>query len=149
MSNGFQLKYLWHDNDCREYEASASNGEFAGRVKAYISIGDLAKAAATLEGFPRNLSDTREFQFGAFGRESAGGGLRLRFFCKDPSGHAAVEFRFESEGESNTGSKWNLPEQTANFFGEIEAHAVDEFVVALRQLEETIHGTAWLRFTDS
>jgi hypothetical protein len=146
MKTGFQLKYLWHDIDVYEFEATASNGQFSGAAKAYVPIGGLAEAAASLEGFPRHVSDAREIQLGAFGREFAGGGVSLRFFCKDSSGHAVVEFRFESEDESNTGSRWNLPEQTAHFFAGIEATAVDEFVGELRRLEENKSGIALLRF---
>jgi hypothetical protein len=148
MSLGLQLKYLWHDIDVYEFDVSASNGRFSGAAKTYVSIGGLAEAAGVLKGFPRELSDVRELQFGAFGRESAGGGAHLRFFCKDSAGHAVVELRIESDDESNTGSHWNLPEQTAHFFGEVEACAVDNFVVELRLLEENKTGVASLRFAD-
>ena len=39
MSFGLQLKYLWHDVDVFEIEVAASNGEFSGAAKTYISIG--------------------------------------------------------------------------------------------------------------
>jgi hypothetical protein len=149
MSIGLQLKYLWHDVDVFELEVAASNGEFSGAAKTYISIGGLDEAAEDLKGFPRDLSDIRELKFGEFGRKSAGGGAHVRFFCKDSAGHAVAEIRIESEDESNTGSRWNLPEQTAHFFGEIEASAVDDFVAELRLLEETKSGAASLRFADS
>lgn len=149
MKTGLRLKYLWHDIDVYEFEVVASNGQFSGVAKTYVPVGGLAEAATSLEGFPRNVSDAREIQFGAFGREFAGGALSLRFFCKDSSGHAVVEFRFESEDESNTGSKWNLPEQTAHFFAGVEATAVDEFVGELRQLEANPRETAQLRFIEN
>jgi hypothetical protein len=149
MKTGLQLKYLWHDVDVYEFEVAASNGRFSGAVKSYVPVGGLAEVATSLEGFPRHVSDAREIQFGAFGKESAGGGVRLRFFCKNSSGHAVVELRFESEDESDTGSKWNLSEQTAHFFAGIEATAVDEFVGELRLLEEKQCGTASLSFTEN
>jgi hypothetical protein len=131
-----------------EFEVSGSNGDFSGAAKTYVAIGGLAEAAEILEGFPKNTSDVRELQFGASGREFAGGSAHLRFFCKNSAGHA-VELRIESEDERNTGSNWNLPEQTVFFFGEIEASAVDSFVGGLRQLEEAKGGVASLRFADS
>ena len=142
------MKYLWHDIDVFEVEVSASNGNFSGAAKTYVGINYLAEAAEMLEGFPNNVSDIRELQFGASGREFAGGSAHLRFFCKNPAGHAVVELRIESEDESNSGSDWNLPEQTALFYGEIEASAVDEFVAELRQLEKSKSGIASLRFAN-
>ena len=148
MNLGLQLKYLWHDVDVFEIEAVASNGKFSGASDAYVSIGGLAEAAETVKGFPRDLSDVREFEFGAFGRESAGGAVHVRFSCMDGAGHAVVELRFESEYERNAGSDWNRPAETANFFGKVEASAVDDFVAELRLLEENKSGVASLRFAD-
>jgi hypothetical protein len=148
VSSGLKLKYLWHDLDVLEVEVSASNGSFSGASRTYVGINYLAEAAETLEGFPQNGSDVRELQFGASGREFAGGSAHMRFFCKKPACHAVLELRIESEDESNTGSDWNLPEQTAHLFGEIEASAVDEFVVELRRLEENKSGVALLRFRE-
>jgi hypothetical protein len=148
MSLGLQLKCLWHDVDVFEIEAVASNGKFSGASDAYVAIGGLAEAAETVKGFPRDLSDVREFEFGAFGRGSAGGAVHLRFSCMDGAGHAVVELRFESEYERDTGSGWNRPAQTANFFGKVEASAVDDFVAELRLLEDNKTGVASLRFAD-
>lgn len=148
MSLGLQLKYLWHDIDVYEFDVSASNGRFSGAAKTYVSIGGLAEAAGALKGFPRELSDVRELQFGAFGRESAGGAVHLRFFCIDGAGHAAVELRFESTSECYSNSSGDGPTQSAQYTAEIEATAVDDFVSELRQLEETKSGVASLRFAD-
>jgi hypothetical protein len=149
MNVGLQLKYLWHDLDVLELEVSASTGKFSGTAETYISIGGLAEAADALNGFPRDLSDVRELKFGEFGRVSAGGCASLHFFCKNSAGHAVVEVRIESEDESNTGSQWNLPEQNAHSFGEIEASAVDDFVAELRLLDVNKSGIASLRFANS
>jgi hypothetical protein len=145
MSAGLEFKYLWHDVDVFEVAILASNGEFAGAAKTYIQVGGLSGAAQTLDGFPRNLSDARELSFGSFGREFAGGGVHLRFFCGDGAGHAVAEIRIESEDARATGSRWRRPEQTAHLFAEFEAHAMDEFVAELRQMEETMSGCAALR----
>lgn len=148
MSLGLQLKYLWHDADVFEIEVSASNGDFSGAVRTYVGIDKLAEAAETLGGFPQDISDVRELKFGEFGRESAGGCAHIRFFCKNSAGHAVAELQIETEDESNTGSRWNLPEQIAHFFGGVEASAIDDFVAELRLLEENKSGVASLRFAD-
>jgi hypothetical protein len=143
MKNGLELKHLWHDGDVFELRASASNGRFSGESKPYVGIGDLAAKAAILEGFPSDVEDVRELEFGAFGQEFAGGGLHLRFFCADGAGHAAVEVRIEDKFQRDG---QHLPAQKVNFLGFIEASAVDEFVMELRQLEEKKSGSALLRF---
>src|SRR5437879_5351738 len=51
---------------------------------------------AKLLGFPTQPSDAREISFGAFGREWAGGGVSMKFYCADRSGHAFVESKIES-----------------------------------------------------
>ena len=148
MNASLELKYLWHDIDVIELAVFASNGAFSGAAKPYVGVGGLAEAATSLEGFPQSLSDARELEFGAFGREFAGGCIHLRFFCKDGAGHAVVEVRIESEDERNIGSNPERLPQTVHFYAEVEAAAVDEFVSGLRQLEENLSGVAPLRFQD-
>jgi hypothetical protein len=149
MSIGLQMKYLWHDVDVFKLEIAASNRKFSGVAECYVSIGNLAEAAEQLKGFPCDPSDIRELKFGEFGREFAGGCSLVRFFCRDSAGHAVVEVQIESERMREMGSIWNCPEQTAHFFAEIEARAVDDFVDELRQLEEIKGGAASLRFANS
>jgi hypothetical protein len=139
---------LWHDIDVYEFDLSASNGRFSGAAKTYVSIGGLAEAAEALKGFPRELSDVGELQFGAFGRESAGGAVHLRFFCIDGAGHAVVELRFKSASDCYSNLSGDGPIQSAQFVAEIEENAVDDFVAELRLSEENRSGAASLRFTD-
>lgn len=148
MNLGLQMKYLWHDLDMYEFDVSASNGKFSAAARPYVGIGCLVEAADKIEGFPRDISDVRELQFGAFGRGFAGGAVHLRFSCMDGAGHAVVELQIESEHLRNMGSRWNRPEEIAHFFVEIEATAVDDFVAELRQLEENKSGAALLRSAD-
>jgi len=149
MTIGLKMCYLWHDIDVYKVRISGSNGVFSGGTDVYRGIGGIAEAASTLDGFPVNTSDHRELQFGAFGRDFAGGGVNLRFFCKDGAGHAVLEFRIESEDGCYTNSRWNQPEQSARFFAEVEPSAIDDFVAELRKLEEEKSGIASLRFADS
>ena len=146
MNAGFQLKYLWHDEDVFRLAASASNGRFMAAARPYAAIYSLAGAAEAVEGFPRDSSDVRELHFGSSGDGTAGGAVHLRFFCAGLSAQAVVELRFEDECERNSGSRWNRPDQSALFFGWTEAFAVDEFVAQLRRMERNKSGEACLRF---
>ena len=139
MDTGFQFEFLWNDNDVFEIRVAAWNGQFGGSADVYVPIGGLAEAAAKLEGFPHQPSDTREIQFGAFGREWAGGGVSMRFYCKDGAGHGLVEARIESDYRAAHTA------QSALLFAYIEAAAVDTFVTELRCLETKLCGTALLR----
>jgi hypothetical protein len=103
-----------------------------------VSSNQLSEAAETLQGFPRDSSDTRDILFGAFGANFAGGGVRQRFFCKDMAGHTVVEATIEAD--------YQLAEITerATVIANIEPAAVDQFVVELRRLEIELSGTAAL-----
>ncbi|MGA2166859.1 MAG: hypothetical protein ABSG62_01520 [Terracidiphilus sp.] len=146
MSTGLEIRYLWHDIDVYKLCVSASSGAFSGGTELYTSLGALAEAASTLQGFPVDTSDIRKLQFGAFEREFAGFGVNLHFFCKDGAGHAVLEIRVESEDGCETNSKWNRPEQSAHFFAGVEPSAIDDFVAELRRLEAEKCGVASLRF---
>src|SRR5258706_16394578 len=128
MDTGFQFELLWNDNDVFKIRVSAWNGQFGGSADVFVPIGGLAEAAAKLEGFPHQPSDTREIQFGAFGREWAGGGVSMRFYCKDAAGHGFVEARIESDYTAAHTA------QSALLFAFIEETSVDTFVSELRGL---------------
>lgn len=97
MDTGLRFAVLWSDADVVKVRSSAWNGLFGGSAEVYVGIGGLAEAAQNLDGFPRSLSDKRQFQFGAFGVASAGGAVTMHFYCKDSAGHALVEVRMESD----------------------------------------------------
>lgn len=145
MKIALQLDYLWHDNDVLEIGVSASNGNFAGKTSTYISIDGLGIITEKIKGFPHDRSDVREVQFGSPGKESAGGFVSIRLACMDGPGHSVAEILFE---DKNSGSRWHGPTQTAHFFAQFEAAALDEFVVQLQQLEECKHGAAVLKFQE-
>jgi len=146
---GLKLKCLWHDVDVYKLSVSANTGTFSGGTEVYVSIGGLAEAASGLQGFPSDTSDIRELQFGTFGTEFAGGAIHLGLLCKDGAGHAVLEIRIESEDGCHTNSKWNRPEQSAHFFADVEAAALDDFVAELLSLEEHKTGVASMRFANS
>lgn len=118
---------------------SAWNGLFGGASDVYVGVDQLGEAAAQLEGFPKTLSDVREVMLGAFGPEYAGGGVSMRFYCADGSGHSYVDSRIESDYESARKS------QSAVLSLPIEAAAVDSFVEELRCLNAERKGAAHLK----
>jgi hypothetical protein len=139
MDIGFQFEVIYKAYDMLQVRISAWNGAFGGIADVYVGIGRLEEVAAALKGFPKNPSDTREVTLGAFGPESAGGGVSMRFYCADASGHAYVQSKLESE------SLPSKPIQTVMLSLPIEAVAVDLFVDELRLLGVRKSGVARLR----
>jgi len=66
MDTGIRLEFLWNDADIVEVRLSAWNGLFGGSANIYAAIGGLSESAQKLKGFPRNPSDKRILEFGAF-----------------------------------------------------------------------------------
>jgi hypothetical protein len=139
MINGLQFCYLYHDYDLIEVRIIVGNGRFCGTTNVYVGTGGLTEAARVLEGFPKDVRDTREVEFGNFGPKCAGGAVRLQFRCKDLAGHSEVCAVIEDD--------YNSPEpvQSATVFLDFEPAALDEFVVSLRKLEADLRGCADLR----
>ena len=146
MDPGLEIKYLWHDIDVREVSIAASNGRFGGRAQAYIGHDDLRDAAITLEGFPATPRDSRELEIGNMDPQFAGGGALLRFFCTNSSGHAVVELRIVDAAQPGT-NLWTRPPQSAHFFAQVEAAAIDDFVRELRAFDPSESRSAFLRIT--
>jgi len=147
MESGLRIHCVWHDTDLVEVGISVSNGRFSGTARAYINHDDPENAATLLETFPRTPSDTREIGFGTMDAQYAGGGVWLRFFCTDGAGHAAVEIRLNDESKPNT-HRWLRPAQSAHFFANVEASAIDDFVRELRAFDPYESGSAWLPFAE-
>lgn len=128
MGIGFQFEVIYKGSDLLQVRVSSWNGAFGGMADVYVGIGTLEETAAKLRGFPNRPSDVREAVLGAFGPQSAGGGVSMRFYCADSSGHAYVEARIESD------SLPGKPAQSVTLSLPIEAAAVDSFVSELRLL---------------
>jgi hypothetical protein len=105
----------------------------------YVQKGGLIEAAAALEGFPKNASDSREVEFGAFGPKFTGGAVRLRFKCKDLAGHTEICAEIEDDYLSPGAV------ESTTLFLDFEPAALDDFVVVLRRLEADREGCADLR----
>jgi hypothetical protein len=139
MDTGFKITVIWSDNDVIKIRVSAWNGLFGGAADVYVGVDQLGETAAQLEGFPKTPSDVRKVILGAFGPESAGGGVSIRFYCVDGSGHSYVDSRIESDYDSARKS------QSAVLSLPIEAAAVDSFVEELRCLNAERKGAAHLK----
>ena len=140
MDRCLRIKYLYHDQDILELEASVWNGRFGGTTQLYVGRGELAEVARSLERFPKARSDEREVTLGSFGAESAGGALQLRFACTDWALHAQLTVLIESAG-----SAFGFDE-SARVVSGIEPAAIDEFIPKLRQIETDLTGEACLGF---
>ena len=137
MERGLRVRYLYHDNDILEVEVSAFNGRFAGAAPLYVGRDELSRSADAIRGFPASRSDEREFTWGAFGPESAGGAARLHIRCIDSALHVQVSIQIEDADGM----------ESALLMAGLEPAAIDNFVPQLRQIEEELNGEAILEFS--
>jgi hypothetical protein len=125
---GLQIAIVYDDPpDLIEVRVRANNGQFGGDIHAYASPDAVQRFADTIHGFPQGSTDTRDFTFGDFGPELAGGAVSFQFTCTDRAGHAAMALRMESAEPSHK-------PQTATFLIEFEPAGLDRFVHQLRAL---------------
>jgi len=140
---GLQFRVLYRDRDLVKVRATAWNRAFGGATDVYVGTGQLGEVAEQLRGFPTGTADNREVMLGAFGAESAGGGMSMQFRCGDRAGHAYVETKIDSDWDSEH------QVQSAALWLLIEASAVDSFVEDLRRLDQGTGATARLTATAS
>lgn len=138
---GLQFKVIYADDHLMQIHVSAWNGAFGGAAEVYVGIGQIEQIAGNLEGFPKDIRDAREVVLGAFGSQSAGGGLNMLFYCADQAGHTYVDLSIESE-PSSTGKV-----QSVTCALPVEAAGIDSFVSELRRLGANRAGEAYLRGT--
>jgi hypothetical protein len=138
LNPGLKVTYLYHDGDIIEVRIVAQNASFRGSADVYVGTDGLLEAAAVLEGFPKDRSDTREVAFGAAGPEFAGGSARLKFYCKDGAGHTA----FLAEIEGDYGDQKRAQYATVDV--DFEPASLDRFLIELRQVESEHRGIAVL-----
>ncbi len=128
MEIGLGVRIIYQDSDVVEVRVCAWNGRFGGATDAYIGTGELQEAAMKLQGFPKGRTDTREIVFGAFGPDSAGGGVRVRVYCTDAAVHISAQVEIESEyDEAGTF-------ESVTLLLPIEVAALDSFVTELGRL---------------
>ena len=138
MTAPISVKILWTDDDVIELRFVGTNGRFAGEADAYAGHDAIMRLAEGLRGFPSSPTDSRSFEFGARDEQQAGGGVQLRFFCIDGSGHATVHIQLRSD------SRRHLSSEIASFNVPVEASALDAFIVQLKQMGLAIGASASL-----
>src|SRR5258708_8947487 len=109
LNNGIEIKTICFDRDLLEVLFSCSNGYFSGQAKLYLNHDDLSKMADALSGFPSHASDGRDFELGAFDPPGANGGVGMHFYCRDSTGHTAVEVRLRGDDCTGRGEVSSVP----------------------------------------
>jgi hypothetical protein len=142
MVKALVVSYEYHDLDVLELRVTAWNGRFGGDTKLYAGRDELTLIATALNGFPANSADNREVVLGAFGPETAGGAVRLIFYCKDRAGHASIELQIEADHRGKS------VVETTTLTASVEAAAMDLFLPRLELVGQELSGSAMLRFSD-
>jgi hypothetical protein len=142
MTSKLQIRKVWSDQDVCELEVIASDGQFAGTTRVYADRDEPRGLANALDGFPRDSADCREYVLGAFGPNSAGGGIAIRFFCADLAGHAITDIQIEDSREVAGILR------TVQLALTFEAAAMDRFILGLRIVSEGGTATLWNREVD-
>jgi len=138
MKPALEFKIVWKDEteDLLELRVSATNGNFSGAAKLYTQHGVGKRIAREIEGFPKSPKDVRVIEIGTFDPQIAGGGIKLRLFCTDGSGHSEMEVRIQS--------KFGHREESS-FLAKIESVAIDDFVNQLAAWGDRVGDDAYLR----
>ena len=90
-----EIAVVWNDPDMQEVVVSASSGNFSGQANLYAGPNELKEFAERLNGFPSSRDDRREFTFGQ--NDLSGYGIAsLVFYCRDSTGHVAIEVALQS-----------------------------------------------------
>src|SRR5205814_669653 len=114
---------------------------FSGAAKIYAGLDDLAQFAKLLSGFPKSRDDERRYAFGTMDEGIAGGYCALRFYCRDGTGHAAVEVEFEDDDRY-----YSEASATFTMFPLLAAE-IDSFVAQLKSVERARSGEAKIENT--
>ena len=139
MENGIKVEVIWFDQNSIEYLISCSNGYFSGQSEIYLAKENLRKFADALAGFPSSAADCREFELGTFNPDHADGGLKLRFYCLDSVGHAAVDVKLRGDACKALGEVESVALRIP-----VLAAGIDAFVSQIRTLNEEVGATAHL-----
>jgi hypothetical protein len=132
------LEAVWSDEHLLELQVSASNGRFGGVTEVYTSVEDVLDFAARLEGFPTKVTDVVEF---SAGESDSYAFVRLKFYCADALGHAAVQVVMEERTASDSGPE---AKDKAVLKLRHEPAAIDRFRHELRRMASNQTGSATL-----
>lgn len=137
---GIEFKVFWCDQGIVEFLVSCSNGSFSGCAKLYLDHEDLSELAKALSAFPSRSSDRRDFKLGTFDPIYAGGGLQMRFYCREAAGQAGVDVKLRGHACMGMGDLESVALRMP-----LEAAAIDVFVSELQAIDTRLIGaTAFL-----
>lgn len=135
MTAGLTISLLEREYDLLDVEFRASSERFSATIRIYVGPEELKSFAAVIAGFPVNLADKRQYEFGRRGRPYAGGYCDFR--CTDNKGHVAVDVDIEND--------WLRFETGLAKFGiRFEAAGLDRFVKRLHEIDQEHSGSATL-----
>jgi hypothetical protein len=134
---GFEVEIVWVDENMLEIGLRAGSGRFSGRTSCYAGLNEAEKFADHLAGFPQDLADVREYEFGGDLPGLLPGGASLRFKCADSSGHLTVAV--DVWDKSRPGGR----ESVSVVFRSVPAQ-IDAFVAELRSMEPYVGSAAFL-----
>jgi hypothetical protein len=129
MEKQLLFEKVYEDADVIEIKVTVWNGAFGGITNVYIGRNKIGELASGFRGFPSTSLDFREATLGAFGADSAGGGVHLTLFCADPVGHVFVNVKIENDCDSKNRA------ESANLLLRTEASAVDAFIGELQDFD--------------
>jgi hypothetical protein len=132
------LEVAWFDDDMLELKLSVFNAKFAGQANFYAGLDEPREFANVIEGFPRSVSDVREYEFGSTNMPGYGG-AKIRFSCKDGSGHLVVQVSVHM----NPTREKSAVESATVQLNAVPA-AIDSFVDELRRMEVQVGEVAIL-----
>jgi hypothetical protein len=137
MAPGLRILVVDPDDDYLGVELRAASARYAGSTRIYAGLEELSQLASQIEGFPRDAADDRRYEFGSTDPRIAGGFARLRFYCVDGAGHAAIEVTIEDDDQWHTRA-------SATFSFRIEPLELDRFLKRLRDVQGKRRGEAVL-----
>jgi hypothetical protein len=91
------------------------------------------------DNFPSSVSDIRSVELGTFNPNHADGGLKMRFYCTDSSGHAVTDIKLRGDGCKALGEVESVALRMR-----IEPVAIASFLLQLKAMNATVGANAFL-----
>jgi hypothetical protein len=135
---GFTFEIVWADEDILEVRLQAASEAFSGLIHCYAGLGEAARLAERLAGFPRDLVDMRNYELGADSPTMLVAGASIKLKCADSSGHVSVAVDLWAKNDG--GERENV----CVSFRTVPAE-IDVFVADLRGMGNQAGAVAQLR----
>ncbi len=136
MTPGLTIRVLDFEYGIPNVEICASSDKFSSTNQLNLRLEELKSFANLMAGFPANLCDKRQYEFGRRGRPY-GAYCGFHFLCVDSKGHVAVDICIEDDGGA-------FEAVVARFRLAFEAAGLDRFVKRLLEIEQERGGEATL-----